>query len=115
MFERTLVRPVSFVVLLTGLAAAWWRGWPILGVLQGARENWVLVSLLVYLTIVPLIVFVFLPRGRVFRAALNVAIDAGHVTAELRGALRDPVVHWARVYEGAMVLVLTALMVLQPF
>src|SRR5262245_43110366 len=59
-FERAMVRPATFVVLLTGLFAAWQRGWPILGFLQGGGENWVLAALLVYLSIVPVIVFVFL-------------------------------------------------------
>jgi len=40
-FETTLVRPATFAVLLTGLLAAWLRGWPILGFLQGATVNWV--------------------------------------------------------------------------
>jgi len=29
-FERAMVRPATFTVLLTGLVAAWMRGWPIL-------------------------------------------------------------------------------------
>ena len=114
-FDFTLVRPVSLFVLLTGLAAAWARGWPILGILQRAPINWVLAALLIYLTIIPLIVFVFLPRARVFEQALAEASAQGAVTPALRAALDDPVVRAARVYEMVMIAVLTWLMVAKPF
>lgn len=114
-FELRMVRPGTFVVLLAGLAAAWARGWPILGALQGGQSNWMLVSLLVYLSIIPVIVLVFVPRGRVFRAAFEDALREGRVTDRLRAALHDPAVAAARVYEIAMVLVLTTLMVAKPF
>src|SRR5262245_6645232 len=42
-FDRTMVRPSSFAVLLTGGFAAWLRGWPPLGFLQGGSTNWLLV------------------------------------------------------------------------
>jgi len=110
-----LVRASSGAVLVLGLAAAAARGWPILGFLQGAPVNWVLAALLIYLTIIPLIVFVFLPRGRVFRRVFEEAQTAGRVTPELRLALNDPVVNAARTWEIVMIVVLTALMVLKPF
>src|SRR5690349_10286654 len=52
-FEEIMVRRGSLVVLVTGLAAAWARGWPILGILQHSPINWVLVALVTYLTIIP--------------------------------------------------------------
>jgi hypothetical protein len=67
-FELTMVRPATFAVLVAGLIAAWARGWPILGFLQGAAPNWVLAALLIYLSIIPVIVFVFIPRGRIYHA-----------------------------------------------
>jgi hypothetical protein len=91
------------------------RGWPILGFLQGGSVNWVLAALLVYLSIIPVIVFVFLPRGRVFHQALEAARPLGRVTPELRAALHDPWVHAARTYEIVMIVLLTVLMVLKPF
>jgi len=114
-FEQTLVRPATFAVLVTGLLAAWQRGWPILGALQGHGPNWVLAALLIYLSIVPVIVFVFIPRGVAYRKALTDAEARGQVTPELSGALRDPAVTWARRYELAMVVALVYLMVLRPF
>lgn len=112
-FERRLVRPTTGWVLLSGLGAAWARGWPILGLHHGPR--WVLAALLVYLTIVPWIVFVFLPRGKAFQDALEEATARGEVTARLQAALRDPVVETARVYELVMIAVLTWLMIARPF
>lgn len=114
-FETTMVRPGTTAVLISGLIAAWARGWPILGFLQGAPVNWVLASLLLYLTAIPLIMFVFIPRGKVYRAALNEAIERGAVTDRLRAALRDPVVEAARAYEVGMVVALVFLMITKPF
>ena len=39
------MRSATFAVRVAGLIAAWARGWPILGFLQGADVNWVLDSL----------------------------------------------------------------------
>lgn len=89
-FDRGFVRSATFVVLLTGLIAAWARGWPILGFLQGGAENWVLAALLIYLSTVPLIFLVFLPKGRVYRKALEEASASGIVTPTLRAAINDP-------------------------
>jgi len=114
-FELAMVRPATFVVLLTGLTAAWLRGWPILGFLQGGGVNWVLASLVIYLSIVPVIVFVFLPRARVFHAALEDATAAGQITPGLRAALADPMVAAARSYEIAMAVTLAYLMIQKPF
>ena len=114
-FERAMVRPATFVVLLTGLVSAWVRGWPILGALQGGAVNWVLTALLLYLTVIPLIVLVFLPKGRVYRRALEEATARGVVTPELRASIRDPLVAAARAYEVAMIGALAFLMITKPF
>ena len=70
---------------------------------------------LIYLTIVPVIVFVFLPRGRLYHAALEDAVTVGRITPRLRAALHDPLVRAARVYEIAMVVALAYLMIVKPF
>jgi hypothetical protein len=114
-FEQSLVRPATFAVLVAGLIAAWARGWPILGFLQGGGSNWVLVSLLIYLSIIPVIVLVFIPRGKVFRAAFDEAKELGQVTPRLKAALADPAVAAARVYELVMIGAITALMVTRSF
>jgi len=114
-FETKMVRPSSFVVLVTGLITAQQGGWPILGFLQGASVNWVLAALVIYLTIIPVIAFIFIPRGRIYHRTLQEAAARGVVTPELRAALHDPTVRFARLYEITMVLVITFLMVVKPF
>jgi hypothetical protein len=69
----------------------------------------------VFLSPVPLVPLVFLPRGRVFEEALTEASEEGAVTDRLRAAFRDPVVFAAHAYElGAMVVVFV-LMIAKPF
>jgi hypothetical protein len=114
-FERRMVRPATFAVLAAGLLAAWARGIPVLGMLQGSSTNWVLASLVIYLTIIPLIAFVFVPRGRVFRAAYDEAQALGQVTPRLRAALADRGVAAARAYELLMIGAITAIMLTRGF
>jgi len=114
-FEMKMVRPSSLFILVTGLITAYLGGWPILGFLQGASVNWVLAALVIYLSIIPVIVFIFVPRGRNYHRALQEAGACGAVTPELRAALHDPAVRWARRYEILILLVVTFLMVVKPF
>jgi hypothetical protein len=113
-FER-LVIVGSMVVLVLGIATAIVQGRPFLGPLQGAPVDWLFVSLLLYLSIIPLVPLVFLPKGRVFEAALEAAGERGPVTPELSAAFRDPVVRAAHVYELGAVTVVLVLMLAKPF
>lgn len=108
-FERMVVLG-SFLVLPAGLLAAWARGYDWLGLTTG----WVVVSVILYLTLAPLVPLVFLPAGRRFEAAMTEARAAGHVTPDLRAAFRDRAVSLARTYEVSAVLLIIALMVLKP-
>lgn len=110
-FERYLARPGSIVVLVLGIVVWWQQDLPLWG--EGSR--WVTVSLILYLSIVPLIPLVFLPRGKVFETALTSAIDQGTVTPELTAALRDSSVAAARWYELVVIGVVLLLMVTKPF
>jgi hypothetical protein len=110
-FERLMVIPGSFAVLLLGLLAAWAQGRP----LAGAGNGWLLVSLLLYVPLFAMVPLVFLPRGRVFDRALADARERGAVTPALTSALRDPVVAAARTLELVVVAVILALMVVKPF
>src|SRR5687768_4348204 len=65
-FEERMLIPGQMAVLVLGLLTAWLQGQPILGALQGASTNWLLASLGIFLTSIPLVVLVFLPRGRHF-------------------------------------------------
>jgi hypothetical protein len=113
-FER-MVTVGSILVLVLGIAAAVVLGRPLLGPLQGGRLDWLFVALVLYLTIVPLVPLVFLPRGRAFEAALAEAEAAGEVTPQLQAAFADPRVRAARAYEAIAVTLVLVLMVLKPF
>ena len=113
-FERVVIAG-SVMVLLLGVVTAVAQGRPFLGPLQGAPADWLFVALLIYLSAIPLVPLVFLPRGKQFDRALEDATAQGAVTQQLRLALRDPVVLAAHMYElGAMLVVLT-LMIAKPF
>lgn len=113
-FEWIVVR-MPPVVLLLGVATAIAQGRPFLGPLQGAPVDWLFVSILIYLSIIPVIPLVFLPRGKVFAAALAEATAAGVVTPGLSAAFRDPVVFAAHVYELAVIVGVFVLMITKPF
>jgi uncharacterized membrane protein len=110
-FERLMVIPGSLAVLLFGVATMWAEHLPLWQ--EGTR--WVTVSLLAFLTMIPLVPLVFLPRGKLFEEALGGAVEAGRVTPELTAAFRDPVVAAARRYEVAVVVIVLYLMVAKPF
>jgi uncharacterized membrane protein len=109
-FEKIVI-PGSAVVLVLGLLAMWAQDRP----LFADGGYWLLVSLVLYLSIMLLVPLIFLPRGRVFETALADARQRGTVTPDLSAALRDPRVAFARTYEAAIVGVVVALMVLKPF
>jgi predicted integral membrane protein DUF2269 len=114
-FER-LVQNVSTAVLVFGIAAAIAVGRPFLGPLQGGHVDWLFVAFLLYISIIPLIPLVFLPKGRVFEAALAAAGAAGdEVTPDLRAAWRDPVTRAAHVYELSVITIILVLMLAKPF
>jgi uncharacterized membrane protein len=110
-FERRFVMPASVAVLGTGLVLTWVQGQPLLGFFQGASANWLLVSLLLYLSGIPLILLIFIPRGRVFAAAYSHATSRGIVTPELSNAFNDRVVLFAHIGELLAVFAVLALMV----
>ena len=114
-FDARMVIPASSLLLIFGLLTAWLQGWPILGFLQGGAVNWVLASLLLTLSILPVVAFVLSPRRSRRARLLEEAVAAGRVTPELTSALDDRALFAARLYESAVVAVVTALMVLKPF
>lgn len=110
-FERMSVRPGSLAVLVLGLLAAWARHRP----LAGPGSGWLLASLILYLSNIPLIPLVFLPRGRVFERELVASQPGGIVTPALSASLRDGAVQAARTYELVTLVLIIALMVAKPF
>ena len=113
-FERVVI-PSSMAVLALGLLTAWSYGYPLLGSLQGGRDNWLPVSLLLYLSTFPLVPLVFVPKGRLFGAALEEALTLDRATPALVAAFDDPLVRAAHVYELAALVVVLVLMLSRPF
>ena len=113
-FEWMAIR-IPPVVLILGIATAIAQGRPFLGPFQGAGFDWLFVSIVIYLSVIPVIPIVFLPRGRVFAAALDEATGLGTVTPALTAAFRDPVVFAAHAYELTVILVVFVLMITKPF
>jgi hypothetical protein len=110
-FERLMVIPGSFGVLVLGLLAAWAEGQP----LAGTDDWWLLTSLILFVGLGVLVPTVFLPHGKVFEASLEDAKRHGEVTPELRTALRDPAVRNARALELVTIAIIITLMVTKPF
>jgi Predicted integral membrane protein (DUF2269) len=113
-FERLVIVVPSFV-LLFGVAAAYLQGRSVLGPLTGGSVDWLFVSLLLFISPLPLVPLVFLPRGRIFEAAMASAEANGGITPELQSAWRDPVVRAAHVYELGSVTLVLILMLTKPF
>ena len=113
-FERIVI-VIGAIAGVLGVGAAIAQGRPFLGPLQGAGVDWLFVSVVLVVTTFPLPPLVFLPRGRVFEAALGEAVAAGEVTPALRAAWRDPVVRATHVYELVLVTVILVLMLTKPF
>src|SRR5262245_17825278 len=112
---EAMVRAPSIAVFVLGLLTAWWGGWPILGFLQGASVNWLLASLVLSLSLAPLIIWVFLPRGQIFERALRAALAEGRVTEALRAAFADRAVAAAHAWELIVLATVIVLMVAKPF
>jgi len=113
--ERSMVIPGNFAVLLFGVILGLMIGAPILGFLQGASRNWLLVSNLLLLAGFFNVPLVFLPRGKLFDAALKDALEKGHITPELRAHMNDRLVRNVHIFELTAIGVVTLLMVFRPF
>ena len=114
-FEQLMVIPGSQAVLALGLLAAWLGRHPLLGALQGARANWLLISLVLSLCMIPIIAVFLAPRRKLRRLALEDATARGLLTAQLRAALDDRIVLGSRTAEMIITGTILALMVLKPF
>jgi uncharacterized membrane protein len=113
-FERTVI-VTSQLVFVLGLLTAWSAGFPLLGFLQGSSTNWLLASLVLYLDAILLVPTVFLPRGRIFGAALDDAVIRGSPTPGLVAAFKDPVSRLAHYLELTAIVAVLVLMIAKPF
>jgi uncharacterized membrane protein len=114
-FENKLVIPGSNLVFVFGLALALLQGWPILGFLQGAPQNWLLVSNLLLVSMILVIPLIFVPRGKLFEAALKEALEHGEITPPLTARYNDPVVRRAHLWEEISLAGIIILMITKPF
>lgn len=111
-FDDLLVIRGSQLTLVSGLLVWWVGGWP---AFAGSHPTWVLVSTVLFLSQLPLVFLVFLPRGKVFAKVFAEAVTQQRITPELRAALADRAVFYATVYETVTVAIILPLMVLKPF
>jgi uncharacterized membrane protein len=115
-FERYAVIPVSMAVLVFGLIVTWMQKWPLLGFLQGANSNWLLVSFILFVGISAFIAPLGLVARRKERTrALKEALAQETITLRLIAALHDKVVIRFRAVEMLVLLVIIVLMVTKPF
>jgi uncharacterized membrane protein len=110
-FDAGLVIPSFFGIILTGILTAWAGELP--WTVDG-RPSWTLSALILLLLPTPLIPTVLIPRRRQRETAARDAVAAGRITPELREALDDRGVQWARAVELVLIAGVVVLMVLKP-
>ena len=103
------------IVFVLGLLTAWSLGFPLLGFLQGGSTNWLLTSVVLFVCAILLVPTVFIPKGRLFGAALDASVLLGRPTPQLVAAFRDPVTRAAHYAEMAAIGAILALMIAKPF
>jgi hypothetical protein len=113
--DRAMVIPGSNAMILLGIILAIMQKWPIFGFLQGASQNWLLVSNILLVVMIVLIATVFIPHNKNVESLLQIAIRTGRITPELSEALADQKNKLAHYAEEIIVLAVGALMVLKPF
>jgi uncharacterized membrane protein len=113
--DRAMVIPWSNAILVMGIILAVIQKWPIFGFLQGASQNWLLVSNILLVMMLTLIPTMFVPHNKKVESILQSALAEGRVTSELSAALDDNKNKLAHHAEEVIVLAITALMVLKPF
>ena len=113
--DRAMVIPWSNIMILMGVVLAVMQKWPIFGFLQGASQNWLLVSNLLLVVMIVLIPTIFIPHNKKVEALLQTALPQGRISRDLSAALNDKLNILAHYAEEAIVLIVAALMVLKPF
>jgi uncharacterized membrane protein len=113
--DRTLIIPWSNAILPFGIILAVMAKWPIFGFLQGAAQNWLLVSNILLIIMLALIPAVFIPHNKKVEALLHATLADGRVASELSAALDDKKNKLAHHAEEVIILCIAASMVLKPF
>ena len=89
--DRLMVIPGSDLVIIFGVILALVLKQPILGFIQGASRNWLLVANLLVIAILVVVFALFVPYNRRLEPIIQSALAEGHVTPELKDALDDKV------------------------
>jgi hypothetical protein len=113
--ERIMIRPFTGFVVLFGVIYALMIKAPVFGFLQGAEQNWLLVTNIMVLLIPFPIIFFFIPRGKIFEPIMQDALAKGEVTPALREQLHDPAMRRVHLAELVGVVFVVFLMVFKPF
>ena len=113
--DRAMVIPGGNFVLVFGVILALMLKWPIFGFLQGASQNWLLVSNILLILTMVLVGAVFIPYNKKLESIIQAALAEGQVTPELTAALNNQTNQLSHYAEEAVVLIIAALMVLKPF
>ena len=113
--DRTMVIPGGNLVLVFGIILAVMLKWPIFGFLQGATQNWLLVSNILLILAMILVGTVFIPYNKRLDSIIQAALADGQINPELSAALNDKTHRVAHLAEEVGVIVIAALMVLKPF
>jgi hypothetical protein len=72
-------------------------------------------SLVLYVSTILLVPTVFVPKGRIFGAALDDSVVLGRPTPDLVAAFNDPVSRVAHYVELTVVVAVLVLMIAKPF
>lgn len=113
--EGVMIRPFTGFVVLFGVIYALMIKAPVFGFLQGASQNWLLVTNIMVLLLPFPIIFFFLPRGKIFEPIMQDALVRGEVTPELQKQLHDPAMKRVHLLEMVGVVFVVFLMVFKPF
>lgn len=103
------------LMLLAGFALAWREEEPMLGFLQGSDENWLLVSILLFLFSLPIVYFGYWRRERSAGIELEKALKKGKFSPGLQAALVDKRLRNGKIFEILTYAVIIFLMVVKPF
>jgi uncharacterized membrane protein len=112
--DRVMVIPWSNIMIVVGIILAVMSKWPIFGFLQGASQNWLLVSNILLVIMLTAIFAVFVPHNKKVESILQTALAEGRITRELSAALDDKVNKLAHHIEEIAIIIIAALMILKP-
>lgn len=113
--QMIMVQPGSIATIVTGVILALVAGVPIVGFLQGASKNWLLVANLFLIANLVIVATVMQPGGKAIGAAMGEAMGKGEITPALRAALDNPRLDMAHKVTLAFSLLIALLMVFKPF